>query len=86
MSVDLQVLVSVFSGTAIAAILFRKVLWKGAKLAGRTILGGLWLALFAQFSAFTGGERGVKLLNALLLGVLGVPGFGLLCTLSRVTG
>lgn len=86
MSVDMQVLVSVLSALAIAAILFRNVLWKAVKLVGRTAVGGVCLALLAQISGLTGLHLGVNLVNALVLGVLGLPGFGLLCALSYITG
>lgn len=85
MNVDMQVLVSVLSAMAIAAILFRSVLFKAAKLAGRTALGGACLAVLAQFSGVTGLSLGVNLVNALVLGVLGLPGFGLLCALNFIT-
>lgn len=86
MSVDTQVLLSVAFGLVIAAILFRKLVWSTAKLAGRTLVGGAVLALLAKISGVTGLCLGVNALNALVLGVLGVPGFGLLCALYYLTG
>lgn len=85
MSVDMQVWASVLAAAAIAVILFRNVLWRGIKLAGRTALGGVCLAVLAQFSGLTGLSLGVNLVNALVLGVLGLPGFGLLWALSQIT-
>ncbi len=85
MSVDMQVLVSVLSGVAILCILLRKWLWRGLRLLGRTAIGGLLLALLAQLSGLTGLTLGVNLVNALELGALGVPGFGLLCVLQLMT-
>lgn len=85
MSVDMQVWASVLSAAVIAAILFRGVLWRLLRLAGRTALGGLVLAVLAHFSGLTGLALGVNLVNALVLGVLGLPGFGLLWALSQIT-
>ena len=85
MNVDMQVWVSVLSALAIAAILFRGVLWNILKLAGRTAVGGACLAVLAQFSGLTGLALGVNLVNALVLGVLGLPGFGLLWALRVIT-
>ncbi len=42
------------------------------------------LALFSQVGQFIGVSLGVNLVNALILGVLGVPGFGLLLMLQWV--
>lgn len=84
--VDVQVLVSVLSAGALAAILFRKWIWSAVKLAGRTALGGAVLAGLSLCSGVTGLHLGVNLVNALVLGVLGLPGLGLLWALSLVTG
>lgn len=84
--VDAQVLVSVLAAVAIAAIVFRRWLWGLCRLAGRTAVGGAALALLAQFSGLTGLSLGVNLVNALVIGVLGLPGFGLLCALQWLTG
>lgn len=48
------------------------------KLLGRTGLGLAALALFSPVGNWFGVTLGVNLVNALVLGVLGVPGFGLL--------
>lgn len=53
-----------------AARLFSLVLRSGAGLAA--------LALFSQVGPMLGIQLGVNLFNAVILGVLGVPGFGLL--------
>lgn len=84
--VDAQALVSVLSAAALAVILFRKWLWGALRLAGRTALGGGVLAVLSLCSGFTGLHLGVNLVNALVLGVLGLPGLGLLWALSLVTG
>lgn len=79
---DWELAVSVGSGVLIACILFRKWLLRGLKLAVRTALGlgVLWVLGFA------GVPLGANLVNALVLGVLGVPGLGLLWGLTLVTG
>lgn len=84
--VDMQVLVSVLAASAIAAIIFRKWLLRLCRLVGHTALGGVALAILAQFSGLTGLTLGVNLVNALVIGVLGLPGLGLLCALQWVTG
>ena len=48
------------------------------RLAGRTGLGLAFLTFFAPVGEFLGAALGVNLFNATVLGVLGVPGFGLL--------
>ena len=48
------------------------------RLALRSSVGLAVLALFAQLGQITGITLGVNLVNALVLGLLGVPGFGLL--------
>ena len=42
------------------------------------------LALFSQVGGFVGIKLGVNLVNALILGALGAPGFGLLLMLQWV--
>ena len=48
----------------------------------RSSVGLAVLALFSPFSSLIGVNLGVNLVNALVLGVLGVPGFGLLLMLQ----
>ena len=62
-------------------VIFHKPLGKLLGLAARTGIGLLFLALFSQVGGLFGVSLGVNLLNALVLGVLGVPGFGLLLML-----
>ena len=54
------------------------------RLAARSAVGLAVLALFSQVGQFIGVSLGVNLINALILGVLGVPGFGLLLMLQWV--
>lgn len=54
------------------------------RLAARSAVGLAVLALFSQVGQFIGVSLGVNLVNALILGVLGVPGFGLLLMLQWV--
>ncbi len=53
-------------------------------LALRSSVGLAVLALFSQVGGFVGIKLGVNLVNALILGVLGAPGFGLLLMLQWV--
>lgn len=64
--------------------LLRKPLAELLRLVGRTGVGLCFLALFAPVGELLGASLGVNLLNALVLGVLGVPGFGLLMLLNWV--
>lgn len=69
---------------AVAAvlILLRRPLGALAALSARTALGLGALFMFSQVGGLIGVNLGVNLLNALVLGVLGIPGFGLLLMLS----
>ena len=44
----------------------------------KTIFGFLWLAVFNTFSTGLGFTLGFNILNALVIGILGFPGFVLL--------
>ena len=61
-----------------ALALFHRPLGQLLRLAVRSSLGLAALALFSQVSPLIGVSLGVNLVNALVLGVLGAPGFGLL--------
>lgn len=65
-----------------ALILLRRPLGAAAKLAVRSAagLGGIWL--FNQVGALVGIHLGVNLLTGLIVGLLGLPGFGLLLLLQ----
>lgn len=65
-------------GVVMALALLRRPLGSLLRLAGRTGIGLGFLALFAPIGQLLGAGLGVNLFNALVLGVLGVPGFGLL--------
>lgn len=54
------------------------------RLVLRSSLGLALLALFAPIGPLVGVRLGVNLVNALVLGLLGVPGFGLLLMLQWV--
>ena len=59
--------------------LLRRPLGQLLRLAVRSSVG---LALFSQVSPLIGVSLGVNPINALVLGVLGAPGFGLLLMLQ----
>lgn len=63
------------------AVLKRPVKWLGL-VAARTGVGLGVLALLSQVGHFIGVSLGVNLWNALVMGVLGAPGFGLLLMLN----
>lgn len=54
------------------------------RLAARSAVGLAALALFSPVGHLIGVSLGVNLVNALVLGVLGIPGFGLLLMLQWV--
>ena len=58
--------------------LFREPLRLGLKLLGNTLLGFLALFLTGLTAPMTGITLGLNLWNALVIGVLGLPGFVLL--------
>ena len=65
-----------------AARLFRSPLRLVLQVLGNTLLGFGALLLLNLTSAVTGLSLGVNPLNALVIGVLGVPGLGLLVLLQ----
>ena len=71
-------------GVVMTLAILRRPLGSLLRLAGRTGLGLGFLALFGPIGQLLGAGLGVNLFNALILGVLGVPGFGLLMLLNWV--
>ena len=69
-----------------ALVLLRRPATRLLHLALRSSVGLAVLALFAQVSQFIGIHLGVNLVNALVLGLLGLPGFGLLLMLQWILG
>ena len=65
-----------------ALLLLRRPAARLLRLALRSSVALAVLALFSQVSQLIGVSLGVNLVNALVLGVLGVPGFGLLLMLQ----
>ena len=51
------------------------------RLLGRSFVALLFLTVLGQIGLMTGFVPGANVVNALLLGVLGAPGFGLLLLL-----
>ncbi|MGI5934429.1 MAG: pro-sigmaK processing inhibitor BofA family protein [Lawsonibacter sp.] len=62
--------------------LLRRPLGQLLRLAVRSSVGLAVLALFSQVSPLIGVSLGVNPVNALVLGALGAPGFGLLLMLQ----
>ena len=62
--------------------LLRRPLGQLLRLAVRSSVGLAVLALFSQVGPLIGVSLGVNPVNALVLGVLGAPGFGLLLMLQ----
>ena len=71
-------------GVLTALILLRRPIQSLVRLVGRTGLGLCFLALFAPVGEFLGAGLGVNLFNALVVGILGVPGLGLLLLVQWV--
>ena len=67
-----------------ALLLLRRPVARLLQLALRSSVGLAVLALFSQVGGFVGIKLGVNLVNALILGALGAPGFGLLLMLQWV--
>ena len=65
-----------------ALALFHRPLGRLLRLAVRSSVGLAALALFSSVGHYIGVNLGVNLVNALVLGVLGGPGFGLLLMLQ----
>jgi inhibitor of the pro-sigma K processing machinery len=84
MALDAETLVTVLSAVAIGVILFRKWIWRGVKLLLRTAVAGVVLQVLAWSASLTGLQLGVNLVNALVLGILGLPGLGLLWALQQL--
>lgn len=66
------------AGVLLAAILLRRQLGWLVRLVARSGVGLAFLWLFQGVGELLGVSLGVNLLNALVLGVLGVPGLALL--------
>lgn len=67
------------AGAALVALaLFRRPLGALGRLAVRSGLGLVFLWLFRGLGGLLGIHLGVNLLNSLILGALGLPGFALL--------
>ena len=69
-----------------AVFLLRKPLGAAWRLAFRSGVGMCALWLFNQVGALLGVRLGVNLLSGLVLGALGVPGFGLLLMVKWLLG
>lgn len=76
---------SVAVGAAVvltALILLRRPLCALLRLLARTAAGLAGLFAFSQVGSLIGVSLGVNLVNALVVALLGVPGFGLLLMLN----
>lgn len=71
----------VFAGV-LGLLMMRKAIGQAARLVLRTAVGGGVLALLAPIGGVIGIQLGVNLYNALVIGVLGAPGLGLLLMLN----
>lgn len=67
-----------------ALFLLRRPAARLLRLALRSSVGLAVLALFSRVGQLIGVSLGVNLVNALVLGLLGAPGFGLLLLLQWV--
>ena len=68
-------------GLLLLAVFHRPLAWAGKVLA-RSLVGLGFLALWSHSGIAAGLSLGVNLFNALTLGLLGLPGFGLLMLLK----
>lgn len=88
MELNEKVFVGVMAAFFLLALLriFRSPLRLALKVLGNTLLGFLALWGVNLTSALTGISLGMNLWNALVVGVLGLPGLILLLTLQWVLG
>lgn len=68
----------------VAVVILRRPLKGLFRLLGRTAAGLAGLFALSHVGGLIGVHLGVNLLNALVMGVLGLPGFGLLLMLNWV--
>ena len=80
MDLNQKIIASLLAGFFLIALLrvFRAPLRVAVKLLANTLLGFLALWVVNLTSGITGLTLGLNLWNALVIGVLGLPGFGLL--------
>lgn len=71
-------------GLVLLLVLLRKPIGGALRLLGRTGAGLCALAVLSPLGSWLGAGLGVNVFNALVLGCLGVPGFGLLLMLRWV--
>ena len=81
-----QLMVGILGAFFLIALLriFRSPLRLAIKLIANTLLGFAALWIVQLTAAFTGITLGLNLLNALIVGILGIPGFVLLLLLQWV--
>ena len=69
---------AVAAAVLLTLVLARRPLRALGRLVGSSSLGLMFLWAFQTLGSWLGAQLGVNLFNALVLGVLGVPGFALL--------
>ena len=86
MDLNQKIIAALLAGFFIIALLrvFSAPLKLAVKLAVNTLLGFFALWLVNLTAAFTGAALGMNLWNALVIGVLGLPGFVLLLLVQWV--
>lgn len=86
MDLTQKVIAAILAGFFLIALLrvFSAPLRLALKLLANTLLGFLALWIVTMTSAFTGISLGLNLLNALVIGILGLPGFVLLLLVQWV--
>ena len=86
MDLSQKVIAAILAGFFLIALIrvFRTPLRLALKLLCNTLLGFLALWVVSMTSGFTGIALGLNLWNALVIGVLGLPGFVLLLLVQWV--
>ena len=86
MDLNQKIIASLLVGFFIIALLrvFSAPLWVALRLLANTLLGFLALWVVQLTSGLTGIALGMNLWNALVVGILGVPGFVLLLLIQWV--
>lgn len=76
-----ELVVAVVTGIAFVVLVFRKWIWKGVRLLGRMACGGALIWGLGQLGLV---HLGINLVNLVVIGLLGLPGVGLLWALSAL--
>lgn len=81
MKLNPELAVAVVTGIVFVILVFRRWIWKGIRLLGRVACGGALIWGLGQLGLV---HLGLNLVNLAVIGLLGLPGVGLLWALSAL--